>query len=54
MVTKTDRAKVWKYFYGLSNETKNFTFEVRVILGLKSTRPDAYMAKIGLNDPHDQ
>ena len=54
MVPKTDRIKVWKYFYGLTSETKNFTFEVKVILGFKSTRPDTYVAEIGLNGPHDQ
>ena len=54
MAPKTDRVKVWKYFYGLTSETKNFTYEVRVILGLKSTRPDAYVDRIGLIGPYDQ
>ena len=28
------------YFYGLTIEINNFAFEVKVILGLKSTIPD--------------
>ena len=40
MVPKTNRGKVWKYFQGLTIETNNFAFEVKVILGLESTRPD--------------
>ena len=35
-------------------ETKNFSFEVKVILGLESTIPDDFRAEIGLNGPHDQ
>ena len=54
MAPETDRVKVWEYFYGLTSDTKNFTFEVKVIPDLKSTRPDAYVAKIGLNSPNDQ
>ena len=29
----------------------NFTFKVKVILGLESTCPDGSVVKIGLNDP---
>ena len=36
---------------GKASKIKNFTFEVKVILGLKSVRPDNLMAKIGLNAP---
>ena len=36
----TNRVKVWKYFQGPTIETKNFAFEVKVILGLESTYPD--------------
>ena len=28
-----NRVTVWKYFYGLTIETKNLAFEVKVILG---------------------
>ena len=35
-------------------ESNNFALEVKVILGLKSTRPDGYGAKIGLNGPYDK
>ena len=37
MAPKTDRVKVSKYFQGLTVETNNFAFEVKVILGLKTT-----------------
>ena len=40
MAHKTNKGKVWKNFQGLSIETSNFAFEVKVILGLESTRPD--------------
>ena len=36
----------------LAMETNNFTFEVKVILGLESTRPDGLRAKIRVNGPH--
>ena len=49
-----NRDKVWKYFQGLTIETKNFAFEVNFILGLESTRLDGYGAKLRLNGPHDQ
>ena len=38
----------------LTIETKNFAFEVKVILGLESTYQYSYGAKIGLNGPQDQ
>ena len=37
MAPKTNRVKVSKYFQGLTVETNNFAFEVKVILGLKTT-----------------
>ena len=36
----TNRVKVWKYVKGLTIETNNFAFEVKVILGLESTYQD--------------
>ena len=35
-----NRVKVQIYFYGLTIEINNFTFEAKVILGLESTFPD--------------
>ena len=35
-----NRVKVLKYFWGLIIETNNFAFEVKVVLGLKSTGQD--------------
>ena len=37
MAPMSNRVKVWKYFQGLTIETNNFAFEVKVILGLEST-----------------
>ena len=37
MEPMTNRVKVSKNFLGLSIETNNFAFEVKVILGLEST-----------------
>ena len=34
-------------------DTNNFTFEVKVIIGLESTRLDGFGAKLGLNGTHD-
>ena len=54
MAPKTDRVKVWKYFYGLTSETKNFTFEVKGILLLENICPDNQVAEIGWSsDPHN-
>ena len=39
MAPKANTVKVWKYFQGLTIETKNIDFETKVILGLKSTFP---------------
>ena len=50
----TNRVKVWKYFQGLTIETNNFAFEVKLKLGLESTRLDGYGAKIRLDGSHDQ
>ena len=36
----TNRDKVWKYSQGLTIETDNFDFDVKVILGLESTCAD--------------
>ena len=38
----TNRVKVWKHFLGLSIETNNFAFEVKVILGLESTHLESW------------
>ena len=40
MAPRANTVKVGKYFQGLAIETKNFAFEVQVILGLESTCPD--------------
>ena len=40
MAPKINRGKFWKYFQGFTIETNNFEFEVKVILGLESTRLD--------------
>ena len=34
-------------------ETNNFTFEVKVIIGLESTHQDGFGARIGSNGPND-
>ena len=44
----TDRVKVKEKLYGQIVETKKFTFEVKFILGLKNTRTDGLVAKLGL------
>ena len=49
----TIRVKVWKYFWGLFIATYNFAFEVEAILVLESTHLESWVAKIGLNGPHD-
>ena len=51
---KTNRVNVLRCLQGLSIETNNFAFEVKVILGLESTLRDDQGAKIGLNGPQDQ
>ena len=53
MALMTNRVKVKKYCWGLFIETKNFSFEVKAILGLESTHFEIRVAKIGLNGPHD-
>ena len=35
-----NRVKVWQYVYVLTIESNNFAFEVKVILGIESTRLD--------------
>ena len=49
----TNRVKVKKYFWGPIIATNNFAFEVKAILGLESTHLEIWVAKIGLNGPHD-
>ena len=49
MVPITDRDKVLRYLLGLTIETNNFAFEVKVILGLESTRPDGWVAGLAGN-----
>ena len=53
MAPMTNRFKVWKYFWGLFIATNNFVFEVEAILVLESTHLESWVAKIGLNGPHD-
>ena len=40
MAPITNRVKFGKYFWSLFSETNIFAFEIKVILGLKSTCPD--------------
>ena len=40
MASITNRVKFGKYFWSLFSETNIFAFEIKVILGLKSTCPD--------------
>ena len=42
MAPMTNRVKVSKHFLGLSIETNNFAFEVKVILGLESTHLESW------------
>ena len=49
----TTRVKVRIYFYGLTIEINNFAFDVKVILGLENAHLESWVAKPGLNDPHD-
>ena len=53
MAPMTNRVKVRKHFLGLSIETNNFAFEVKVILGLESTYLESRVAEIGFNGPHN-
>ena len=53
MAPLTNRAKVWKYFQGVSTETYNFDLEDNVILVLESNRLGDKIAKIDLNGSHD-
>ena len=53
MAPMTNRVKVSKCFWGRLIATSNFAFEVKVILGLESTHLEIWVAKIGLNGPHD-
>ena len=53
MVPQTNRVMVRRYILGLTFETKNFAFEVKVLLVLESTFPDGLVDKIGLNGPAD-
>ena len=51
MASITNRVKVQKQ---IEIEINNFAFEVKIILGQKSTYSDLYVAKIGLNGPEDK
>ena len=53
MAPMTNRVKVLKFFGGLFIATNNFAFEVEAILVLESTLLESWLAKIGLNGPHD-
>ena len=53
MAPMTNRVKVWKFFGGQFIVTNNFAFEVEAILVLGSTHLENWVAKIGLNGPHD-
>ena len=46
MAPMTNRVKVWRYFLGLAIETSNFTFEVKVILGLESTHLESWATRM--------
>ena len=49
MAPMTNRVKVRRYILGLTIETNDFAFEVKVILGLEISCPDGQGAKIWLN-----
>ena len=51
MAPITNRAKVYKYFFGLIIATNYFAFEVNAIIGMESTHLESPVAKIGLNAP---
>ena len=53
MAPMTNRVKVQNYFWGLLMATSNFAFEAKDILDLESTHLESWVAKIGLNGPHD-
>ena len=42
MAPMTNRVKVRRYILGLTIETNNFAFEVKVILGLDSTHLESW------------
>ena len=41
MALMTNRVKVWRHVQGLTTETNNFAFDVKVTLDLESTIPGA-------------
>ena len=47
----TNRIKIVRYFFGLTFETNNFNFKVKVIIGFESSHQDGLVAKWGVNDP---
>ena len=53
MASMNDRVKIRGYSYGLTIETTNFAFEIKIIIGLESTGLVCHVAEIGLNDPND-
>ena len=42
------RIKVQRYFQGLTIESKNFAFEVKITQGLESSYPDSLVFRVGL------
>ena len=53
MTAMTNKVKVWRNIYSFTVETKDFAFEIQVILDLESTRQSCQEAKIVLNGLHD-
>ena len=49
MAPMTGRSKVLRYLYGLTIDTNNFAFDVKVTIGLESNCPCGQVAKLGLN-----
>ena len=45
MCPMTNKVKFWIYFYGLTSETNNFAIEMKVIIGMESTRLVARLLK---------
>ena len=48
MVPQTNRVKVKRYILGLTFETNNFAFEVKVLLGLQSNLLGGWWLGVGL------
>ena len=41
-----NRVKAFDFFYSLTSENNNFTFEVKVMLDVESTCLDVYVSRI--------